>query len=184
MNIYRDFKRNHKVEESTINKYKEYLPKELIEIWRCYGYGTFMDGYIKVINPDDYTTLVSDKYLRNAGTIPVLATSMGDIILLEKDESEESYIVMVNFRKGETKVLASKYSLFIRLLEEEAFKQKALDWLPYPEAIKHYNEPKYDECFGYTPLLGLGGAEEIKKLKKVKLKEHILIITELMGPVQ
>ncbi|WP_235182914.1 T6SS immunity protein Tdi1 domain-containing protein [Gracilibacillus boraciitolerans] len=34
------------------------------------------------------------------------------------------------------------------------------------------------------PLLGLGGAEKVENLKKVKLKEHILIITEFMVSVQ
>lgn len=67
---------------------------------------------------------------------------------------------------------------------EEAFRQKALDWLPYPEAIDKYGEPEHDECFSYTPLLGLGGAEEVWNIKKVKLKEHILIIVEFIGPVQ
>ncbi|EEL70147.1 T6SS immunity protein Tdi1 domain-containing protein [Bacillus mycoides] len=184
MSIYSDFKKNSKIEESTINKYKEYLPKELIEAWRIYGYGTFMDGYLKVINPDDFSSLVSDTYLRSKGTIPIFTTSLGDIIIFEKDENQESYIVMINYRKGKTKVLASKFSLFIRFLEEEAFKQRALGWLPYPEVIKQYNEPEYEECFGYTPLLGLGGEEKVENLKKVKLKEHILIITEFMGPVQ
>lgn len=184
MSIYSDFKKISKVEESTINKYKEHLPKELIEAWRIYGYGTFMNGYLKVINPDDFSSLVSDTYLRNKGTIPIFTTSMGDIILFEKDENQESYIVMINYGKSKTKVLASKYSLFIRFLEEEAFKQRALEWLPYPEAIEKFKEPEYEECFGYTPLLGLGGAEKVENLKKVKLKEHILIITGLMGPVQ
>ena len=158
--------KNSKVEESTINKYKEYLPKELIEAWRIYGYGTFMDGYLKVINPDDFSSLVSDTYLRSKGTIPIFTTSLGDIIIFEKDENQESYIVMINYRKGKTKVLASKFSLFIRFLEEEAFKQRALGWLPYPEAIKQYNEPEYEECFGYTPLLGLGGEEKVENLKR------------------
>lgn len=184
MSIYSDFKKISKVEESTINKYKEQLPKELIEAWKIYGYGTFMNGYLKVINPDDFIVLVSDTYLRNMGTIPIFTTSMGDIILFEKDENQETYIVMINYRKNKTKVLASKYSLFIRFLEEEAFKQKALDWLPYPAAVEKFTEPAYEECFGYTPLLGLGGAEKVENLKKVKLKEHILIITEFMGPVQ
>lgn len=57
-------------------------------------------------------------------------------------------------------------------------------WRPYPKASSKYGTPNYDECFGYTPLLGLGGAENVENLKKVKLKEHILVITEFMGPVQ
>lgn len=184
MNIYNDFKQMGKVEEETINKYKEYLPKELIEAWKTYGYGTLMNGYLKAINPDDFSELINGTYLRNKGTIPIFATSMGDVILFEKDENNETYIVMVNYRKCKTKVLASKYSLFIRFVEEEAFRQRALDWSPYAEAVEQYSLPEYNECFGYTPLLGLGGAEKVENLKKVKLKEHILIITEFMGPVQ
>ncbi len=44
--------------------------------------------------------------------------------------------------------------------------------------------PAYEECFGYTPLLGLTGkkkAEEVENLKKVKLKEHILLIHGVYG---
>lgn len=63
------------------------------------------------------------------------------------------------------------------------FRDEDLSWQPYPEALKQYNELDYEECFGYTPLLGLGGAKS-RELKKVKLKEHILIITSFMGPVQ
>ncbi|MFP7476963.1 T6SS immunity protein Tdi1 domain-containing protein [Terribacillus saccharophilus] len=184
MSILNDFKRLSKVDVATIIKYMDLLPRELIEVWKTFGYGTFMNGFFKIINPDEYSTLVKDTYIRNRGTIPIFTTSMGDIILFEKDENQESYIVMVNYRKGKTKVLASKYTLFLKFLEEDAFKQRALEWLPYPEALEKYEAPEYDECFGYTPLLGLGGTEKVENLKKVKLKEHILIITEFMGPVQ
>ncbi|MCC5803777.1 T6SS immunity protein Tdi1 domain-containing protein [Rossellomorea vietnamensis] len=184
MNLFNDFKKVSEVEEPTIHKFKDMLPKELIETWKIYGYGTFLNGYLKIINPDEFSSLVNDSYVRSKGTIPILSTSMGDVILYEKDENQESYLVMINYRKGKTKVLASKYSLFLRFLEEEAFRQKALEWCPYPEAIEKYKEPEYDECFGYTPLLGLGGAEKVENLNKVKTKEHILMITEFMGQVQ
>lgn len=35
-----------------------------------------MDGYLKVINPDDFSTLVNDTYLRNKGTVLIFATSV------------------------------------------------------------------------------------------------------------
>ena len=43
-----------------------------------------MDGYLKVINPDDFSSLVSDTYLRSKGTIPIFTTSLGDIIIFER----------------------------------------------------------------------------------------------------
>ncbi|KEZ53658.1 T6SS immunity protein Tdi1 domain-containing protein [Metabacillus indicus] len=184
MNIFSDFNKVSEVAERTINKYKDVLPEELIETWKIYGYGTFLNGYLKVINPDEFSSIVSGSYLRSEGTIPIFSTSMGDIILFEQDENQEFYVVMINYRKGKTKVIASNYSLFLRFLEDDGFRRKVLEWLPYHEAIKEYLEPAFDECFGYTPILGLGGQEKVENLKKVKLKEHILIINEFMGPVQ
>jgi len=40
------------------------------------------------------------------------------------------------------------------------------------------------ESFGYLPLLGLGGTKKVENLKTVKLIEHILIVTESMGPIE
>ncbi|WP_297980895.1 T6SS immunity protein Tdi1 domain-containing protein [uncultured Oscillibacter sp.] len=42
---------------------------------------------------------------------------------------------------------------------------------------------QFDECFGYTPLLGLGGSRKVDNLRKVKITEHIDLITESAGKV-
>ena len=41
--------------EEVIERYRDLVPKEMIEIWKKYGLGSFMNGYLRVINPDDYT---------------------------------------------------------------------------------------------------------------------------------
>jgi len=43
---------------------------------------------------------------------------------------------------------------------------------------------EFDECYGYVPLLGLVGSEEVSNLSKVKIREHILLITELVGRIE
>lgn len=95
---------------------------------------------------------------------------MGDIIVWEKTR----YV----------HVVSSGFDFFFEDLKDEAFMNDELMWEPYPEASNKYGIPDYDECFGYTPLLGLGGSEKVENQEKVKLREHILIITELMGPVE
>ena len=74
--------------------------------------------------------------------------------------------------------------IFFDDLKDNDFMNDELMWQPYPEAISKNSAPNYDECFGYTPLLGLGGTEKVENLKTVKLKEHILIITEFIGPIE
>lgn len=69
-------------------------------------------------------------------------------------------------------------------MESHSFCEKYLDFTPYNEAVEKYGEPAFDECFGYKPLLESGGPEKVENLKKVKLIEHIYLITELMGPIE
>ncbi|SCN06106.1 protein of unknown function [Bacillus wiedmannii] len=59
-----------------------------------------------------------------------------------------------------------------------------MEWNPYLVAIQNYGIPAYNECFGYIPLLGLGGTEKVENLQKVKLIEHIYLITQFMGPIE
>ena len=42
-----DFKINSKVPNEIIEKYKNLVPKEIIDLWQEYGFGTFMQGYFK-----------------------------------------------------------------------------------------------------------------------------------------
>ena len=53
----------------------------------------------------------------------------------------------------------------------------------YQAAVERLGKLEFDECFGFTPLLGLGGFEKPEFLDKVKIKEHIAIICYLVGPV-
>ncbi|MFP7168917.1 T6SS immunity protein Tdi1 domain-containing protein [Terribacillus sp. 7520-G] len=178
--IFSDFIKHETVDDDIILKYKDKLPEELIETWKKYGFGTFVNDFLKVINPDDYLDILERSYLRYEQAIPIFTTAMGDIIVWEKDK----YVNLLNFRKGYVNVVSSGFDFFFDDLKDNDFMNDELMWQPYPEAISKYSAPNYDECFGYTPLLGLGGAEKVENLKKVKLKEHILIITEFMGPVQ
>lgn len=181
--VMSDFKLEEKVPERLIEKYSNILPELLIEIWKEYGFGTTLKGFLRLIHPEDYFEIVEDTYRRNQNTIPLFTTSMGDILLLEK-LNDTSSIIQLNYRKGKSKVIASKFELFLRFLEEEGYLEKAMEWNPYSAASKNYGIPAYYECFGYVPLLGLGGAERVENLQKVKLIEHVYLITQFMGPIE
>ncbi len=40
----KDFKLHNKVPSELIEKYKNMVPKEIIDLWQDYGFGTFMAG--------------------------------------------------------------------------------------------------------------------------------------------
>lgn len=177
--IFNDFKKEISVDIVQFEKYRELLPIELIEIWGKYGYGILMNGNLKVINPDDYKNIIEMSYFRGNYSIPIMVTGFGDVITWEKNE----YVGIVKYKNGSFDIIAKKMKHFLNCLTDKYFVEKYFDQTKYEEAIKTQGKLKFDECFGYVPLLGLGGNGKIEDLKKVKIREHIELISQLVGKV-
>lgn len=48
--VLEDFENYEEVEQDVINLYRNKIPKKLLDIWKEYGFGSFMDNYIKINN--------------------------------------------------------------------------------------------------------------------------------------
>ncbi len=177
--VLNDFKIDKKVPSELIDKYVNLVPEEIIIMWKNYGFGTFMNGYFKSINPDDFKDILLETSQRYQDAIVLFATSMGDLIVWSDD-----YVRLLNYRYGKVTTILHTFDFFFNNISDLEFQIEDLHWLPYPDAIARYGEPSYDECFGYVPILGMGGMEKVENLQKVKLREHILIITHFMGPIE
>jgi hypothetical protein len=111
--------------------------------------------------------------------IPILTTGMGDIIYCE--EKVPKSICVVKYRHGLGTVLSSKKGFFGKMLLNENLLNQDLGMNHYLKGVNLLGTPDYDECFGYTPLLGAGGKEKPENMSRVKIKEHIMIINEFTG---
>ena len=177
--MLKGFTRVAAMPQEVIEKYRDQVPEELVQIWEEDGLGTFLDGYLKVINPDDYLDLVQETYFRGDISIPIFATAFGDIIVCE----EKQYLRMVKYKDGTFATFLEDLSLFIKFLPDESFTDDYFDLPLYHEAIERYGSLDYTQCFGFVPLLGLGGFKDVRHLDKVKMYEHILLITQLVGSI-
>ena len=167
-----------------IAQYRDLVPAEVLAVWENFGFGTFCDGYLKVVNPADYADLLADTYqLTSTPTsmppLVLFATAMGDLLVWERD-----FLVRVDYRHGEAEVVARSFKWFFRDLTDEEYLTERLYWEPYPAARARLGEPAFDECFGYVPLLALGGPETVEHLEKVKLREHIALISQFTGVIE
>ncbi|MBC1290336.1 DUF1851 domain-containing protein [Listeria booriae] len=179
-NIFADFQKVEAVSKNIQAEYVNNIPNSMMTLWNEYGFGSCIDGYLKIINPREYQDILEESYVRYDSAIPLVTTAMGDIIVWEKNK----YLNLLNFRRGTVKVIESGFEFFLEDIEDENFLIEELDWNPYKEASKKFGNPAYDECFGYIPLLALGGSDKVENLKKVKLREHILLITALTGAIE
>ena len=83
--ILNDFKKEKEMPKEVIEKYRNLVPKEMIEIWEKYGLGSFLNGYLRVINPDDYKELVEETYFSGKELIPLFTTAFADVITWENN---------------------------------------------------------------------------------------------------
>ncbi len=168
-----------KMEQDLIKKYESVLPEELLDIWENYGQGDLLDGYLRVINPEEYQELLEETYFRGKVSVPIMTTAFGDIITIEEGE----YIGIVKYKNGTFGMLAKSFKRFMQFITDDYFLGKYFQIPQYEEAVKRIGKLKHDECFGYVPLLGLGGSEKVENLSKVKIREHIELISQLVGRI-
>ncbi|MGC6767862.1 T6SS immunity protein Tdi1 domain-containing protein [Enterococcus sp. LJL51] len=176
--LFDDFIIEQKVNKELIKMYQGRIPEEMLLLWKEYGFGTFLNGFMKSVNPDNFKELLVEGSQRFHDGIVLFATAMGDLIIWEG-----SFVRILRFRYGKTDTVISGFKFFFEDLSDKDFRAEVLKWSPYLCAIEMHVKPKFDECFGYVPLLGLGGAEHVNNLKVVKLREHLMLITELMGTI-
>ncbi|WP_296585520.1 GAD-like domain-containing protein [Ruminococcus sp.] len=64
------------VDKETIEKYSGKLPDEYLDIWQEHGYCTFYNGYLKIIDPEDYQELLEKSFFLGNVSIPIMATAL------------------------------------------------------------------------------------------------------------
>ncbi|WP_418968681.1 T6SS immunity protein Tdi1 domain-containing protein [Alloscardovia omnicolens] len=162
-----------------IDKYCHQVPSELLHLWKNYGLGYLLNGYLKVINPDVYLEFVRRTYFRGALSIPIFLTAFGDIVTLE----EQKYLRLVRYKDGDFISILENMHYFLDDLEDEGLLEDYFEIPLYEEAVRRFGSLSYEQCFGFVPLLSVGGKKDIANIDKVSIKEYLSLITQFTGGV-
>ncbi|MBO6219430.1 MAG: DUF1851 domain-containing protein [Treponema sp.] len=176
--VLKDFEFYSKVTDEIIMEYQEKIPAQFIEIWKNYGFGTFLNGFLRIINPNDYMDFTQKSYFEKK-SIPLLVTALGDIIVWEKNE----YLSLVAYRYKNFDCLEYGCEFFLNDLADNKYVERHFKNKNFYISIENLGVPAYDECFGYVPLLSLGGSEKPENLQKVKLREHLELMYQMQGGI-
>ena len=176
--MLKDFNKVADMPQDVIDEYQDQVPSELLQIWQEDGLGTFLNGYLKVINPDDYSELVKETYFRGEVSIPIFVTAFGDVITWEKSK----YVGIIKYNVGNFDIICNGLDLFLRFIDDNYISEN-FELPLYHEAVGKYGELDYTQCFGFVPLLALGGFKDVDHLDKVKILEHLYLISELVGGI-
>ena len=135
----------------------------------------FMKSLTLKLNKDN----ISYFYNYEINDFPLLTTAFGDIIVWE----DNAYFFIIQYRYNNFSSLARGFKVFEKLLGETDYFFRKAKAKNFKEALQLLVAPAYDECFGYVPLLYLGGSEKPENLQKVKLREHLEIMFQIQGGI-
>lgn len=176
--VLKDFKKVSDVPQSLIEEYEGKITQDILSLWKEYGFGSFFNDYFRVVNPHEYEEIVRDSYFDGANAIPVMVTAFGDMII---HDGTIGKLVNLLYRYRDLEVLGSH---FFTDLGSQAYLADNIKNKQYSKALEKYGPLAFDECFGYQPLLGLGGKESIKNLQKIKIQTYIELITQMVGKME
>lgn len=166
------------------------FPREIVWIWENMGLGVYEDGYLQMVNPEEYDFAFEyiDKLLEP--TIVWGITALGDLLLWEGNDNwtispqEGNRAKLLNVRKCRDEVLGSQVDVFLDILIcDEWDLSHSYDAKPYLQARERLPKPRYGECYGYVPALALGGKARAGNLQIVDAKSYIDLIGQGVGKI-
>ena len=182
--------------KEVIEKYKNmyqgqsYFPEELIWIWENMGFGVYEDGFLQIVNPDEYEFVFEyiDKLLEP--TVVWGVTALGDLLVWEGNDNwtiapdEGNRIDLIDVSNLDNKVLGGAIDVDLNILLGD--EDDLIDFYnakPYLQIKGKLPKLEYGQCYGYVPALVLGGAKSNKNLKVVDTKSYIDIIGQSVGKI-
>src|SRR5690625_2628752 len=72
-----DFNLENKPSTKELKKYEDFLPEDIITLRKDNGFGTFMNGYFKIVNPENYQDILQTTSRRYKEGVVLLTTAMG-----------------------------------------------------------------------------------------------------------
>jgi len=186
--------KHEKVSKQIIDKYsqlfKNQFPKEILWIWENMGFGVYENGYLQIVNPEEYDFVFEyiDKLLEP--TIVWGITAMGDLLLWEGNDNwtiapdEGNRGTFLNVRSFKEEMLGHKINVFLDILVNDEFDLiESYSAKPYLSIKGKLPPLQYGQCYGYFPALALGGSASIKNLKITDTKTYIDIIGQAAGKI-
>ncbi len=181
-----DFEKVGDVQAEVIDRFQGRIPSDIIELWQEYGYGTFGNGYFRVIDPIEYLDALGvegiGKVTADGVAVPVIATAMTDLITWEPN------IGMTNLRFRDEEVSGAGFevkNVVAKLKRPRANSVvEAMNWEMYPEAVELHGMPEYGKSFTYVPLRSLGGPGTVESLKINDTVTAMQLMIEMQGPLE
>ena len=178
-----------------IEAYSNKLPNNLLDMWKKFGFCSFLNGLFSITDPEEYQNVITDWF--NAAGISLInkkfhiiaMSGFGDLFVWEEIEGRSFEINLMNgwiiandsnkevdLEKQINLFFASKspYSLDI---EDQDTNEEIFDI-----AVDKLGQLEHGEIFGFMPALITGGEMKIENLQKINVYIYLDYILQLTTP--
>lgn len=177
MPTFPQFSQSAPLDADLLERYSGRVPEPVSTAWAEHGSGLIgEDGYIRLLDPDHALRMLDGVIGMPTGTVPVFVTGMGDLVLWI-----DPLFHLVRFRRGTIEAFHPDAAALIADLQQDRVLDEVMERGPYTAALPRLGVPTIDQCFGYVPLLALGGPEDPARLDRGGLWEHLALIVHLAG---
>lgn len=177
MTRFRSFDPVAPISDETIAAFAGRVPAEVAELWRTQGAGFVGDGYFRFVDPARAAEMLEGVFGLPEGSTVLFTTALGDLVV-----HVNGLYLVVKSRWGAIDLLeGASFDELIALIEDPAQRDVAWEWQPYPAARDRDGVPGFEECYGFVPLLALGGSPDPARLQRAGLYEHLAVIAQLAG---
>jgi hypothetical protein len=178
MSTLHNFARSAPISEETIARFAGQVPAEVVDLWRDLGAGIVGDdGYFRVVDPSRAASMLEGVIALPDGSTVLFATALGDLVV-----HVNGLYLVVKSRFGAIDLIEGRsFDELIALIEDSRQRDVAWEWQPYPAARDRDGVPAFEQCFGFVPLLALGGPNDAEHLQVGGLYEHLAVIAQLAG---
>ncbi len=173
-------KKVEEIDSATLDLYSDKLPQEIIFLLKNYGISNYLEGFFWMVNPKDYQAVSDEIYVPLTNPSVCFGRDAFGCLYVWEDKS----IIYIDVRYNYTKVIGRKPAIFFNnIMTDWDYLSTEIKQKNFKEAKEKLGSLAFDECFGYVPLLALGGAEEVENLQKVKIIEHISLIARMTDKI-
>ncbi len=177
--FFSKFGEGEKIKNIDLNQLEdihEYFIPEIFNFLENSGVSSFMDKFFWTLDPMEYLEWLNDWVGFKELVIPFARTGFGDILFIK-----EKQVMILLSNKGLLDYTTKRVDWFFnRYLTDDKYIENyfCIDMFCN---VKDAEKLTHEECFGYFPLLSLGGSEKIENLKRVKMKEYLLLVSQSSG---
>lgn len=171
---------------SSMIRYRNKLPGQLLRYWEEYGWCGYADGLFWTVNPQDYehilTEWLADADVCKQDVCHVIARGAFGELYVWGEKSGECLTItpcMSRYSHHSPVFTGEEMDFAVRVFFS-SMKREYNDFEGlFDPALSKLGKLKADEMYALVPALALGGSIDLKNLEKVKIIEHLEFLSQL-----